>query len=90
MGFIFVKLTPGEIVSSSGGLVFRELTTLTDPIPPDTPDTPDTPNPPEPIQEGFDLSKLGLPPGTYKITVTASAENYLESEKSNAVIYTVE
>jgi hypothetical protein len=81
MGFVFVKLTPGEIISSSGGLVFRKLTTLTDPIPPD---------PPEPTQKGFDLSQLGLPPGTYKITVTANAENRWESEKSNAVIYTVE
>ena len=30
MGFVFVKLAVGEIVSSSGGMVFRKLTTLSD------------------------------------------------------------
>lgn len=78
MGFVFVKLTPGEIISSNGGLAFRILLTST------------PPTPPEPVKQGFDLTKLGLPPGEYTITVTANAQNRLESEMSNAVIYTVE
>lgn len=81
MGFVFVKLNTGEIVSSNGGLVFRKLST--------EPETP-IPDPPEPFPRGIDLSNLGLPPGSYTITVTARAPGLRESEHSNAVIYTVE
>ena len=38
----------------------------------------------------FDLGIIGLPPGTYKVTVTAEAKGYEESEHSNVVTYTVE
>ena len=73
MGFSFVKLSTGEIVSSNGGLVFRKL----------SPETID----PNAIR--FDLTALGLPAGKYTITVTANASGYMESEHSNAVTYTV-
>ena len=79
MGFTFVKLILGKIVSSNGGLVFRELST-----------EPDTPISPDPPVRGIDLSNLGLPPGSYTITVTARAAGLRESDHSNAVIYTVE
>ncbi len=81
MGFTFVKLILGKIVSSNGGLVFRKLSTE-----PDIP-IPDTPNPPN--YQGLDLSILGLPTGKYTITVTSHLEGLMESEKSNAVTYTV-
>lgn len=77
MGFVFVKMNPGEIVSTSGGLVFRKLEAV---VPPDPP------QPPETIS--LDLTRLGLPPGKYLIRVTANAKGYMESDKSNAVIYT--
>lgn len=84
MGFVFVKMNPGEIVSTSGGLVFRKLEAV---VPPDSPQQPDIPHPsPETIS--LDLTRLGLPPGKYLIRVTANAKGYLESDKSNAVIYT--
>ena len=82
MGFTFVKLILGKIVSSNGGLVFRELST--------EPDTPISPEPPEAFSKGIDLSVLGLPLGSYTITVTARATGLSESDHSNAVIYTVE
>lgn len=81
MGFTFVKLIEGKIVSSNGGLVFRELSTKSD--------TP-IPDPPQPFPKGIDLSVLGLPSGSYAITVTARSPGLRESDHSNAVIYTVE
>jgi hypothetical protein len=108
MGFVFVKMNPGEIVSTSGGLVFRKLEAVVPPDPPQPPDphthvfvngkcecgevdpnynpTPDPPQTPETIS--LDLTRLGLPPGKYLIRVTANAKGYMESDKSNAVIYT--
>lgn len=73
MGYIFVKLTSGEIISSAGGLVFRKLSSETI----------------DPNALRFDLKSLGLPAGKYTITVTANATNYMESKHSNAVKYTV-
>ncbi len=72
MGFAFVQMKIGEIVSSNGGLVFRKLSLET--IDPDA--------------LRIDLAALGLPAGKYTITVTANATDYLESKHSNAVIYT--
>lgn len=37
----------------------------------------------------FDLTTLGLEPGTYTITVTSFANGYGESEHSNEVTYVV-
>lgn len=82
MGFVFKKLTTGEIVSSSGGIVFRKLLTV----------TPSTPSLPAIDPDNFDLRIIGLSTGTYTITVTSFAEklNLAESERSNSVAYTVE
>ena len=75
MGFAFIKLIVDKIVSTTGGYAFRELTTQKAP----------------PVLDALnvDLSALGLPPGTYTITVTATAPNYIESEHSNPEIYTI-
>lgn len=82
MGFVFKKLTMGEIISSSGGMVFRKLSTKTEtPIPPVI-------VPAESVTQGFNLGFLIVPPGKYMITATALSTGLEESEHSNSVNYT--
>lgn len=82
---VFKKLTPGKIVSSKGGKVFKKLSTEVAP-------------PPPPIiipglyPDNFNLGWLGLTPGTYKLTVTATALRLKlgESDHSTSVKCIVE
>ena len=87
MGFIFKKLNTGEIVSSSGGKVFRKLSvqTVTPPVTPPI-------IVPGLYPDNFDLNILGLSAGTYTITATTEAEKLKlkESKRSNSVEYKVE
>lgn len=78
MGYAFAKITfkklyKRETVASNGYILLRELST-------EAPASVNT--------EGFDLSLLGLPAGTYTIVAT-SLRGGLESNPSNLVTYIV-
>ena len=78
MGLVFKNLITGEIVSFNGGLAFAKLSVSVSPeLPPVFPNN-------------FDLRLLGLKPGVYILTVTATAEGAEESSHRNEIIYTVE
>ena len=78
MGFTFQKLVVGEIISSVGGLTFRELTPT------------QTPTFIPKYENGqLDLSTLGLKPGIHRITVTALAKGLEESDHSDVVLYII-
>lgn len=83
MGFVFKKLNTGEIVSSSGGKVFRKLSTevVTPPV-----------IIPGLYPDNFDLRWIGLTSGTYNITATTEAPSLFlaESKHSNSEEYKVE
>lgn len=82
---VFKKLTPGKIVSSKGGRVFKKLST-------------EVAAPPPPIiipglyPDNFNLGWLGLKSGTYTLTATTLAPSLglYESEQSDSVKYKVE
>ena len=82
MGFVFKKLTTGEIVSSNGGLAFRKLSIGTSAPEPSIPGI---------SPDDFDLNWIGLRIGTHVITVTTSAPSLklAESQHSNPIEYTV-
>lgn len=74
MGFTLVKLIIEEVVSSADGVTFRKLSAAeTSTITPK-------------FENGkLDLRSLGLPNGTYKITITALAEGLEESNAAGVI-----
>ena len=69
MGLTFIKLLIDEIVSSVEGMTFRRLSleeiSKIEPV----------------FKDGkLDVMSLGLPPGNYKITISALADGLIESD----------